>query len=145
VTYAEILTYLAGAGVGLTWSAAGSASDNLFAGDLPDRAEVAEPHVGVRLYMGAKPAEPNFGAADLKHEWPRLQVVVRGPADDELTAHNKAHDCYLALGKVQAQTLSGTFYKQIVCLQPPFLLKRDDNGRFVYAFNIEVQKDVSTV
>lgn len=137
MTYVEITTYLAGAALGLT------AGTNLFAGPLPAAEAGGAAQVGLVGYFGTRPSEPGFGSADLKHEWPRLQVQVRGPQDDLQAADTLAHNVYKALGRVQAMTLTGTFYKQITCLQPPFFLKYDDNRRPIVAFNIEAEKDVS--
>ena len=54
-----------------------------------------------------------------------------------------AHGLYTTLGKVQAQTLSGTFYHSVKCLQPPYLLRFDENRRPLVVFNVEIEKEVS--
>ncbi len=137
MTDAELATYAETLGLGLT------GGSNLFAGTLPPAAADGALDAALVDYFATRPSEPAFGAADLKHEWPRIQVLVRGPQDDIAAAMSMANGLYRGFGRVQAQTLSGTFYKQIRCLQPPFFLKWDDNRRPIVAFNIEVEKDVS--
>lgn len=114
---------------------------NLFVGPVQDRPDAAT-IVGVLPYSGAKASEPLFGADALVYEWPRLQVITRGPADGLEAALTMAQDCYEALGRVQAETLSGTFYHGVTCLQPPFVLRYDANRRPLVVFNVEAEKRV---
>jgi hypothetical protein len=118
-----------------------SAGTNLFIGQVQDRPEAAT-IVGLLPYAGARASEPNFGADDLAFEWPRLQVITRGPADDLEAALTMAHACYEALGRVQAATINGTFYHRVTCLQPPYVLRYDANRRPLVVFNVEGEKRV---
>ncbi len=141
MTLPELTAYLVGYSPTLGLTAAG----NLFAYGLPATASGAEPHVALVPYVGSQESETHFGEDDLWLEWPRVQVLVRGPVDDPAAAFEMAEAIYKALGKVQAQTLNGTaFFHSIRCLQPPFLLKYDENRRPVAAFNIAIEKEVST-
>lgn len=117
------------------------AGTNLFIGPVQDRPETGT-LVGLLPYAGARTSEVNFGANDLAFEWPRLQVITRGPADDLEAALTMAQDCYEALGRVQAATLSGTFYHRVSCLQPPFVLRYDSHRRPLVVFNVEGEKRV---
>lgn len=135
MTPLDLTTYLAAAAIGLT------AGTNLFIGPVQDRPETTAV-VGVLPYAGARASEPHFGTADLVYEWPRLQIITRGPADDLSAALTLAQACYEALGRVQATTISGTFYHRVTCLQPPFLLRYDSNRRPLVVFNVEAEKRV---
>lgn len=136
MTALELVTFLAAAAIGLT------SGTNLFVGPVQDRPG-DETVVGVVPYTGARASEHEFGAAALAYEWPRLQIVTRGPADDLQAALMMAQACYEALGAVQAQDLSGTLYHGITCLQPPAYLRHDANRRPLVVFNCEVEKRVS--
>lgn len=93
-------------------------------------------------YSGLE-SEQAFGSDSLKWEFPRVQFVSRGPVDDERTALQNCETGYRAFGKVAAETLSGTFYHSITIIRPPFRLGKDDSGRPLYAFNMQIEKEVS--
>jgi len=131
----DLATYLATEVPALT------AGTNLFIGAVQDRPETGTV-VGLLPYAGARTSEPNFGADALVFEWPRLQVITRGPADDLEAALTMAQDCYEALGRVQAATLSGTFYHRVSCLQTPYVLRYDSHRRPLVVFNVEAEKRV---
>ncbi len=115
---------------------------NLYRGPLQPSAQTAL-DVALVPRFGSRPSETDFGAADLRYEWPRVRVVVRGPELDRAAADAKAHALYLALGKIQATQLSGTSYHQVRCLQPPYLDRYDENKRPLVQFEIDIEKEVS--
>lgn len=136
MTLPELAGALVAGGLGLT------VGTNLFYGPVQDRPETV-PVVGLLPYFGGKPSEALFGAADLVFEWPRIQVNIRGAADGLEAALTLAEGVYKALGKIQAQTLGSTFYHQVTCLQPPYVLRYDENRRPLVVFNVSVEKRVS--
>lgn len=136
MTLPELASVLVAGGLGLT------IGTNLFYGPVQDRPETT-PVVGLLPYFGSRPSETLFGAADLVYEWPRIQVNIRGAVDGLEAALTLAEGVYKALGKIQAQTLGSTFYHQVTCLQPPYLLRYDTNRRPLLVFNIQCEKRVS--
>lgn len=136
MTLVELGAYLVAASLGLT------VGGNLFYGPVQDRPETTTV-VGLIPGIGPRASEPGFGAADLVYEWPRVQVVVRGPAHDLEAALVMAQGVYRTLGAVQAQALAGTFYHQVTCLHPPAYLRHDDNDRPLVVVNVQIEKRVS--
>ncbi len=112
--------------------------------DLFRFALTAEPDEQMALvpYSGLE-SEQAFGSDSLEWEFPRIQFVSRGPAGDERTAAVNCDVAYKAFGKIAAETLSGTFYHSVTIIRPPFRLGMDDSGRPLYAFNMQVEKEVS--
>lgn len=135
MTPAQLTAFLAAAALGLIEGI------NLFIGPVQDRPET-ETIVGVLPYAGARASEQQFGSAALAYEWPRLQIITRGPVDDLEAALAMAQGCYETLGAVQAQIVGGTLYHRITCLQPPHYLRHDSNRRPLVVFNIEPEKRV---
>lgn len=39
--------------------------------------------------------------------------------------------------------MNGTFYHNLLMLQPPYKLKVDEQGRPIYVFNVEAEKRVA--
>ena len=91
---------------------------------------------------GGRESEDGFGTDGIRWEYPRIQVVSRGPKNDPRTAATKAQDVYIAFGKIQAETLGSTFWHHAKCLQPPFSLGVDDTGRPLIGFNVECHRDL---
>jgi hypothetical protein len=92
-------------------------------------------------YQGGEPEE-GFGTDGLRWERPRLQFATRGIPGDHATPEAKATACWVALGKVQGEALSGTFYHHARPMQSPFHILTDSNGREWYGFNIDVYRDL---
>ncbi len=87
-------------------------------------------------------SEQRFGSDDLEWEFPRVQVIARGPVGDHRAAFTKAQAAYLAFGKIAAESLSSTFWHTVKCLQPPFSMGTDDTGRPLWGFNLACEKEV---
>lgn len=85
-----------------------------------------------------------FGSAELVREYPRVQALVRGEPDDYVTARLKAQDVVRALSRVMVTTLTGVVWLTSTPLQAPFVLKRDESRRYVFAVNFEFFKNIST-
>ena len=127
----DLKAYLVAQSVALTGA--------IFLGSLP-----ATPDVCLSLieYGGREP-EAGFGVSGVAREWPRVQVVARGVANDYAGPRTLAEAAYKALAKVNTQTLTATYYYTVWPLQAPFLLQRDTNNRVQIAFNVECQKALS--
>jgi hypothetical protein len=85
-----------------------------------------------------------FGQAEMTREYPRVQLLVRGEPDDYVTPRKKAQDVIRSMSKIMTTTLSGFVYLIVTPLQMPFLLRRDELRRYVFAVNCEVFKQIST-
>jgi hypothetical protein len=129
----EAATYLQAAGIG-------TIGTTLFRFAL-----TVSPDAQVALvpYDGGLPSEQAFGSEALKWEFPRLQIVSRGAVGDHRAAMQKAEDAYRAIGRVAAESLSGTFWHGARPLQTPFSMGLDANGRPLYGFNVHIEKEVS--
>lgn len=117
----------------------GTRAMDLFQDVLPDAPDAC---VAVRSTPGA-PSEGQFGSDALKFESPRAAIWVRAGREDVAAARTKAHAIYKDVGKIQAETVNGTFHHMVRVLQPPFLLKHDEQGRPIFAFNVEGEKEVA--
>jgi hypothetical protein len=93
--------------------------------------------------LDGQPTETAFGSAAARWEFPLLLVRCRGPRNDAAAAYALAKAAHLALVRVQAQSLSGTFYHQLTALGSPHLLEVDDQGRPEVGFHVQVEKEVS--
>lgn len=71
-------------------------------------------------------------------ERPRVQVVFRGALSDGggLAAFNKARDAWDNLQNYKG-TVNSVNYLYITCLQSPFYMGKDEQGRPLYGFNVE--------
>lgn len=65
----------------------------------PDKQSAIVPYRGMD-------SEQQFGSDNLKWEYPRFQFISRGDVGDERPAAQTAHDAYIAIGKIQVETLS---------------------------------------
>lgn len=130
----EITAYIAADGLSLT------SGTNLFYGDMPELPDFC---VTFHEYSGL-PNEPNMGTLITRAEFPRIQVTVRGLADDYDTPRLKAQQIVTSLAKIVDQQLSGVMYHAVIAQQPVFKLRKDGNFRYIFACNFQVDKDYST-
>lgn len=80
-------------------------------------------------------SQPNRTALDQ----PTVQVLARGA--DYVTAMTTARAAYALLNGASNYVSSGVqVFAFIAAMQPPFFLHRDDNHRFVCAFNVSVKR-----
>lgn len=130
-TMAEVTAYL------VAQSVATAVGTDLFEDALPETV----PDTAMAVILTGGPAgEKEFGAAGIGREFPGIQVLSRAASYD--TARANAQAASDALGRVDAESLSGVFYEQIEPT-PPFLLKVDRSERPVYALNARLVKDPS--
>ena len=114
----------------------GTRGTDLFTGFLPDT-----PNAVVVLYEnpGMAPSRSHSSNPTLEH--PQLGVWARGTPDGDYVApRQKAQDAYNALVLIRNQTLSATLYLDVMPMQQPFLIERDDNQRAIIGFNAAVTK-----
>ena len=78
------------------------------------------------------------GAGQAILEEPTVQIVARAMAYD--TAETLIRSIKTLLDGLRNQTINGVQYHWVSALQPPFLLERDANQRFVLAFNVHVKR-----
>lgn len=132
----DISAYLAAEGVGTVWT--GSAGD-IFEAKRPD-----EPDKCLTVYRGGGGGiERAIGVDGIARERPNIQIICRGERGDSDAPQQMAEDAYVALGGVQAETLSGTVYLMISPLQSPFPMGDDEDGRPLIVFNCSVWKELS--
>ena len=81
-------------------------------------------------------SEPGLAVLDQ----PTVQVVTR--ARDYVTAMLTARQAHALLDGLRERELNGVLYQFIKAMQPPFFLSRDENNRFLCAFNIHIQRRV---
>ena len=130
-TITELTAYL------VAESVATAVGTDLFEDALPEAAP--DTAMAVILTPGIA-SEKEFGAAGNGREFPSIQFLSRAASYD--TARANCELAHVALGKVDADTLSSTFY-EYARPTSPFLLKVDDSGRAVFALNSTMAKATS--
>lgn len=68
---------------------------------------------------------------------PELDIRVRNV--DDTTADSKATDIYTLLNLISNKTFGNTRFKKIKALSDPFFLEQDENNRFIYAINFQLE------
>lgn len=136
---ADITTYLASAGLGLTVGSSG----NLFAAPFPAQAPNAAVYV---VEYASAPAVRAFGSSlgSPLAEVHRFQVVARDVLNNFSTLQSLAISIHNKLDHLGDTTLSGVRYLNITGLQQPFYLGEDGNGRHTFACNYEAVRERST-
>lgn len=113
---------------------------DLFAGRLPpDTPDLA---TAIELSPVSRKPEKTMGPTVVA-EYPRIQVKCRGSINDMKSARDRAMAAYRALIAVGSVTISGTRWMFIEAIDSPGSLGQDENGRFIYVFNLEATKEVS--
>ena len=122
----DLYTYLQGAGVGLPMQ------KGTIAGEPDDVLAFRE--------TGGFPPQHVLavGPGNAVIEEPTIQVLARSMAYD--TAEQAIRLVYRLLDGLRNQSINGVDYHFISALQPPFLLERDENDRFVLAFNVHIRR-----
>lgn len=128
---------------------------NSSADDIKDLL-VAESSLGLvfatNLFVGFEPAKPQncvtvfdtFGFSpslalgDLVYEYPSIQIRVCNI--DYRDGWDLSHDIKTLLHGLVSQTINGTLYTVIYCTSGPALLDRDENGRFRFIINFNLQR-----
>ena len=115
----------------------GTEGEDLFKSDLPEAPDAA---VAVFEYRGQAPIRSSGGVVA---EQPRFQIEVRG--SDYESGRLKIERIKQLLDGLADKMLNATRYVWIAALEEPFLLRRDEQGRTVFACNFEVLKERTTV
>jgi hypothetical protein len=97
--------------------------------------------VVIAEYGGMAP-EHDLGTANLRYEFPRVQILVRNT--DYATGRIKANDIIGDMAAIANQTLSGVRYLGADAIQQPFRLNKDDNGRWIFTCNYQIAKALSS-
>lgn len=133
MTANDIAAFLASAGCG-------TVGTNLTINDMPDTPDTC----GTVYEYPGRPPQHVFGQSAIDVEFPRVQVVFRGPARDHATPRSLAETAYRAMAAAGAQTVGGARVLAMIPQQPPFKLDRDSKERWKFAFNAEVHKGLSS-
>lgn len=136
----DMITYL----TGYTPSLGLTVQVNLFRGILRPA-----PDFGVWLMeRGGLPDELDLGTGLIRNEWPRLQVIVRGVEEDYDTPRLLAQQIRTALAKIGStganSSINGVAYKAVMPLHAVEPLPQDDNLRWRFTCNFQVEKEYST-
>lgn len=90
-----------------------------------------------------------FGAPGLKHEYPSVQILVRGTQYDHDAPRLIIDRIWKEMSKIQAVTIGGTLYHMATAIQSPFPLPSanggltDENGRRTFVVNFQIEKEIS--
>jgi hypothetical protein len=74
-------------------------------------------------------------------EEPTVQILARSASYN--LAEQTIRLAFGLLDGLRERTLNGIVYYFITAMQPPFFLERDDNDRYVLAFNIHVRRQTT--
>lgn len=87
--------------------------------------------------------EPKLGKGTTNLENPRINVVVRGTANDYDIARQKGQDVKTAMARVvnMAIAVSNVRYLTIQHLNGPAFMRRDANFRTLFTSNYQVEKE----
>jgi Bacteriophage minor capsid protein len=88
------------------------------------------------------PAEYVHDVPGISWERPMLQTLTRGAPYDYVGARQWAQDIFLALGEIQNQVLSGTYYFWVLPWQSVFKLRDDDYARPIMTAQFRIGKAV---
>jgi hypothetical protein len=128
----DLVSVLTGGGVGLTLTT--GTTGNLCLGLLPD----SPVNCGSLVeYEGNTLLRSQDDAGTLT-ERPRVQFMWRD--SDYTTGLAQIRDAW-ALMDITNATINATFYQRVEPVQAPFVLGRDDNDRWLFAFNLVVTRE----
>jgi hypothetical protein len=71
-------------------------------------------------------------------EEPTVQILARAMAYD--TAETLIRQVKTLFDGLRNQTINSVQYHWVTALQPPFLLERDENKRWILAFNVHIKR-----
>lgn len=129
----DLTTYLQSQGIGV-------AEVDLFYGIMLETPDACV----TLLEYGGLPNEPVLGGLTTNLEYPSIQVLCRGVANDYDGPRLKAQQVVTAMALISNTLLTSAYYKAVMPKQAPFFLKRDENFRVIFACNYAVTKTYST-
>jgi hypothetical protein len=127
----ELVSYLAAQGVG-------TPGVDLFQGAMPHEPDAA---LVLQRYPGIMNTPERGDPPSVAVERPRVQVLARAPHPAQAEA--RAQAAYRALIRLANQRLGATWYLRAEPLQAPFDLGRDDAGRWLVGFNVQIEKGLA--
>jgi hypothetical protein len=99
------------------------------------------PDTVITLYpTGGSAGEAVLDGWGPKYEHHGVQVVSRSAT--LATAETNIQNCYDTLRVLVNAPINGSFYLSVTPVQPPFLLMKDENERWVYAFNVDAMRAI---
>lgn len=123
----DVAAILAAGGLGLTFAT------NLFVGQEP-----TEPDNVVTVFdTPGYPPQLSLDKTEV-YEYPAIQVRVRN--NSYLAGYELAADIKTLLHGLAHETWNNTRYELIRCMQDPFLLDYDENGRARFVINFDLQR-----
>ena len=129
----ELGTYVATASTRFTLGT------NAFLNNLPDEPATASSFVE----YGGGPPYFTLGGSLPKYERQRVQVACRSTSS--VTARANVGAAWVAVSAIANTTLSSHGWLRAEPVQSPFLMRRDEQGRVLYAFNCDcVRRTTST-
>lgn len=126
----DLETYLLGAGV----------TDAIDKGELHDAPDTV---VALRE-TGGLPSEHTMGGGPGQAILEVFSVQILARAFDYVTASTLIWSVRQALDGLRDITLNGAAYYFVTAIQPPFLLMRDVNQRYILAFNVLIRRQTTT-
>lgn len=142
---AEIGVYVAAQSIAVPFNTTLTRATNLFEGEMgPGVGSATDPirQVALLEYGGPAP-EPDMGNDRTRLEMARFQVMVRH--DVYATGRLLIQQIANALAGVCNESLTGVRYLSVTALQSnPTQLPRDANRRWLWTWNFEAMKEVST-
>lgn len=135
----ELADYLEDEGLGY-FTPDNDEDQTIFIGSLPNSPDSC---CSLQEY-GGLPTVQGFGVDgsgnSIAYETPAVQLIFRGAPYDYEGPREQARLAYLAMLRIQAETLGSTFYHHVTALSPPFLIRRDENMRMILGCNYRIEK-----
>lgn len=127
---ADLSVYLELQGIGVR-------ATSLFYGIIP-----SDPDAVTCIYVtGGRMNEPDLGTGNTRLEYPSVQIVTRGVANDYDSPNQKARDVVTAMTKIINQDLNGTRYLAALARHTPVFMRRDESFRVYFVTNFDVTKE----
>ena len=114
----------------------GTVGTDIFIGVYPEKPDV----LTAVFETGGSAPEFGFSDAGLKYEHPSVQIVCRGARGDYEGPRTLINIAYLGLPAVQGMNLGSTYYHMIKPIQSPTVMRRDDDARVLFVFNVTCDK-----
>jgi hypothetical protein len=98
------------------------------------------------IETAGRSGQHTFGTSLPAVERPRMRIISRGEPNDYETPRAQIESVYqLFAARGNGAIGAGARYLTFEPLQPPYVLGRDKNDRWMLGFNVEVWKEVSAL
>ncbi|MEE9359078.1 MAG: minor capsid protein [Hyphomicrobium sp.] len=135
----EIVAYFVAQGIGTDADVDGMVDGAIFRDFMPETPNTC----GAVITYGGAPPVNGLGVDGIQFESPGVQVRFRGEPHENDLPKAKTQLAYVALGKIQAESLSGTPYVMIRPVRAPEIFKRDESNRVTWMVNAICEKELS--